>query len=764
MSFSRHFALAPALALALAATPSFATAVMTNFSTAHSGFHFDNVFQNYNQLPAGIDFRSGGLCGGMTYAALDYFNAGIASPPQFYVPAEGSPLQSYIYGRQTTSITSNLDKWAELIFNPFGWRDTEFFNWGLQGSAGGRIQELRSFLDRGVPVPLGLKGKNGTGDHQVLAIGYDMGRYAGDLGAFEGDFKIFILNPNFHDQVRTLVPVVSQRYYTEAENPGADTWLTYFVDENYHPQTPPLISAPNYPDDGMIHQLLVQASTGSDDLRGGSDNINLTLNLINGSTITLANINGGAHWISNYTQNVPLTLPTPVHPSAVASLTLADTFSGGLFGDNWDMSQLRVTAVRSQDSWFWATAGFHRFTADPQNRSLLVTPLAPPPAVTPAVGSLLPAGGDRLGGTWVDVWGAHFETDGSTVVHFGGQLATAVDCPLTTHCIVRSPPGSTGFVDVTVTVRGLTSPATSGSKFFYIGPVILGVTPASASVGDTITIYGQHLEDSTGPISVDFGTMPTSQVSCAFAATGAGEECRVTVPPGSGTVDLRVTTAAGLTTPITSADRFTYSPVAITGISPALGAITGGTYVFLSGTELNCDSGQLQVYFGGVPAAQIVHYGGGACAAITPAVATTGPVHVTATFNGATSAPSAADVFTYVANPALYGITYSRITGEYSLSLDSLAGPAGATIALTSDNTAFMVPPATVTVPARASSVVVPLTFRTRDGSATLAAFFAGSSVRTLITHVCEPSPPGCPAGRTWDSTMCRCVPTGPLY
>ena len=43
MSFSRHFALAPALALALAATPSFATAVMTNFSTAHSGFHFDNV-------------------------------------------------------------------------------------------------------------------------------------------------------------------------------------------------------------------------------------------------------------------------------------------------------------------------------------------------------------------------------------------------------------------------------------------------------------------------------------------------------------------------------------------------------------------------------------------------------------------------------------------------------------------------------------------------------------------------------------------------
>ena len=44
-------------------------------------------------------------------------------------------------------------------------------------------------------MPLGLKGTGGLldkHDHQVLAIGYDMGRYAGNLGSYIGDLKIRI--------------------------------------------------------------------------------------------------------------------------------------------------------------------------------------------------------------------------------------------------------------------------------------------------------------------------------------------------------------------------------------------------------------------------------------------------------------------------------------------------------------------------------------------------------------------------------------------
>src|SRR5215472_17393503 len=66
-----------------------------------------------------------------------------------------------------------------------------------------RIEELRSFIDRGTPVPLGLQGDGNTGNHQVVAVGYDMGRYRGDLGAFETDFKIFIYDPNHPHQTMT---------------------------------------------------------------------------------------------------------------------------------------------------------------------------------------------------------------------------------------------------------------------------------------------------------------------------------------------------------------------------------------------------------------------------------------------------------------------------------------------------------------------------------------------------------------------------------
>src|ERR1035441_122828 len=45
---------------------------MTNFSPAEHGFKFNNQFVN-DFIPA-LDYRTGGLCGGMSYAALDYYN------------------------------------------------------------------------------------------------------------------------------------------------------------------------------------------------------------------------------------------------------------------------------------------------------------------------------------------------------------------------------------------------------------------------------------------------------------------------------------------------------------------------------------------------------------------------------------------------------------------------------------------------------------------------------------------------------------------
>ncbi|HEX9223897.1 MAG TPA: hypothetical protein VF860_11235 [Candidatus Acidoferrales bacterium] len=373
------------LVVSLAAT---AQAKHTPFDPAKHGFNFGNDFQNDVKLPAGMDIRTGGLCGGFAYASLDYFLGNRPIPRQNYRPADNTPLQQYLMAREVTSLVSNADKWAEISVNPGGARDSEFFNWGLQGTNGGRIEELKSFIDRGMPVPLGLKADKG-GDHQVLAIGYDMGRYRGDLGAFESDFKIFIYDSNHPNRTMTLVPDVANkvyRYPTGDADGDTNTWRTYFVDKNYHAQAPPNIGTPNYPNDGLAHELLLRFATGSDDMRGGNDNLDLTINIFDGSQQHFPAVNLRARWVSNYTQFARIVLNPPVPQAQIKDLTLSDTFGGGISGDNWDMSKLDVNLGPEWGNVI-KTVGFHRFTGS--DKVLMVPLNSAPPAVAGQVSRLL---------------------------------------------------------------------------------------------------------------------------------------------------------------------------------------------------------------------------------------------------------------------------------------------------------------------------------------------------------------------------------------
>src|SRR6185437_9005292 len=303
----------------------------------------------------------------------------------------GTSLQSYLYNRQVESIKSNLDKWTELGFNPGGARDSEFFNWGLQASNGGRLQELRSFLDNGTPVPLGLQGDGNTGTHQVVAIGYDMGRYKGDLGAFESDLKIFLYDPNHPNETMTLVPDPAKHIYYYPSGGSGETWRTYFVDKNYHAQRPPAIPNPSYPKDGLVHELVLQFLTGSDDLRGGS-RIDLTVNSFDGTQQHFPNINLGARWLDHYTENAAIVLPRPAPIAQIRSLVLtgaAGFVSGSMGGDNWDMDQVVVQAyaagARQQPP--LKTAGPFRFTGD--HKELEISMNAAPPAAPGQVTQLI---------------------------------------------------------------------------------------------------------------------------------------------------------------------------------------------------------------------------------------------------------------------------------------------------------------------------------------------------------------------------------------
>lgn len=317
----------------------------TTFDPSTMGFHFANTF-------AGIDasYRYGGLCGGMVYSAMDYYRTRKTLPSQTYKPANRTPLQSFIFGRQNDAAIGNqLDKWTELRVNPFGWRDAEFFEWGLQGYGGGRWEELKQLIDAGNPAPLGLyeggtTDYNGrkSGDHQVLAVAYAAGRYKGDKGAHIQDMKIIIYNPNFPNWIMTLAPDISRKCFFEVE--AGETWRTYFVDKKYSPKIPPDINslAANEPD-GSIRHLYATFKTGSDDLRGGSDNVHLTINYNDGSSQTFQNVNGLARWVDNYEETVPLTLDRAISRSMIQSIRLTTTFGGGIGGDNWNLDSFCLT-------------------------------------------------------------------------------------------------------------------------------------------------------------------------------------------------------------------------------------------------------------------------------------------------------------------------------------------------------------------------------------------------------------------------------------
>jgi subtilisin family serine protease len=95
-------------------------------------------------------------------------------------------------------------------------------------------------------------------------------------------------------------------------------------------------------------------------------------------------------------------------------------------------------------------------------------------------------------------------------------------------------------------------------------PIISGLSPNTGPTagGTSVTVTGTGFATATGATSVRFGTNAATGVSCASATT-----CSATSPAGSGTVDVTVT-VAGLTSPTSAADQFTY-----------LGASVGpGTY------------------------------------------------------------------------------------------------------------------------------------------------------------------------------------------
>lgn len=162
------------------------------FLPSEDGFGFINAWPSESAVVLATPFgkinignAAHGLCGGMVFAALDYWHAGIMPPAE--QPAEGEPLFRYIVRRLVDSwhLPAGVAQYYQWMNLPDG--DSGFNVFGRpvvteRGLAWRTIKtqwpQIAADLDNGVPAALGLvtaaspKPADLGLNHQVLAYGY----------------------------------------------------------------------------------------------------------------------------------------------------------------------------------------------------------------------------------------------------------------------------------------------------------------------------------------------------------------------------------------------------------------------------------------------------------------------------------------------------------------------------------------------------------------------------------------------------------------
>jgi IPT/TIG domain len=184
-------------------------------------------------------------------------------------------------------------------------------------------------------------------------------------------------------------------------------------------------------------------------------------------------------------------------------------------------------------------------------------------AIQPSITTLSPNFGPADGGTSVTITGSHFQS--GAAVSFGSNPATNVIGVSREQITATTPAAAVGPVNVTVSQPDGTFVTAPAAYMYLASPTVSLVVPNNGPTGGgtVVTITGANF---TGATAVKFG----AAAAATFTASSA-TEIAATNPPGSGTVDVTVTTAGG-TSVISAADRFTYAstspPSAYTAVTP----------------------------------------------------------------------------------------------------------------------------------------------------------------------------------------------------
>lgn len=261
----------------------------------------------------------------------------------------------------------------------------------------------------------------------------------------------------------------------------------------------------------------------------------------------------------------------------------------------------------------------------------------------PAITAISPVAGPTAGGSPVTLIGTGFAAAPATGAVRFGAAAAAYTVLSDTQITAMAPAGAAGTVDVTVATIGGTSAASAGDRFTYAeAPTVASLAPATGpSAGGTqVTLTGTHLSAAS---TVKFGHQYASGVSVL-----SDTQLTAISPPGSGTVDLTVTSPGG-TSSVTGSARFSYAGApAITGLSTQRGPASGGSSVILSGSDFK---GATEVRFGAVQATGFTVDSATRITATAPA-GSPGTVAVSVTTPEGTSPASATAQFSYQADSA----------------------------------------------------------------------------------------------------------------
>ena len=177
------------------------------------------------------------------------------------------------------------------------------------------------------------------------------------------------------------------------------------------------------------------------------------------------------------------------------------------------------------------------------------------------------------------------------------------------------------------------SPLPTGPPAGPAAPVVSSLSPSSGAGGITITIHGKGF---TGASEVTFGNLMGANLSVT-----SDSSLSVTAPMGSGNVQVAVVGTGG-----TSRDAavYTYLAPTVSSVSPASGALLGGTSVTITGAHF---TGTTSVSFGVLPALNFMVVSDTTIAVTAPPGIVPLPVDVLVTTPAGQSAASAGDKFRY---------------------------------------------------------------------------------------------------------------------